>query len=66
MTDDVPLPASIGAPALRALHAAGVERLDDLRGADRPICSRSTGRTQGGPHLEQALAERGWSFDADR
>ena len=57
------LPAKLGAPARRALAAAGYERLDQLAGAREADLLRLHGM---GPkameQLRRALAERGLGF----
>ncbi len=57
------LPRGIGAPATRALHAAGYTRLDQLAG----VPERTLGRLHGvGPQalriLRETLEERGLAF----
>lgn len=54
------LPTAIGAPATRALHAAGVHDLDDLRGWDRPrlLALHGVGPKAAGILLD-ALTRRG-------
>ena len=62
VTSPADLPRGLGAPATRALHAAGYTRLDQLAG----VPERELGQLHGvGPKalriLREALAERGLS-----
>lgn len=57
------LPASIGAPATRALHGEGIETLDELaRRTKREVAALHGVGPKAVRILEEALAERGLDF----